>query len=306
MRNWIPLAVVLLIVGTLNTARGQTSQPVTLEQRMQIRRAPQMAQDSAVTAQQEAQGVRIEAPRRLVEATVARPSAKTEKAAFLGLATSPVPVALREQLKLKKGVGLVVEQVEKDSPAEQAGIKQYDVLEKLDDQWLVNVQQLVVLVRLHQAGDSIALSLIRQGQPQSTNVKLVEKDQVAIDDINVWNAIGTPWPSTANGVITIVPSTGAMDSTVTTNLPTVFRQVKVGSSGFTMSIANGGYTMTYTGGPNETHLLARDANNNVVFDGPIDTEDQRAKLPPEIAPMVQKTLATLPLRVREPSRQPQP
>src|SRR5258708_1330287 len=78
---------------------------------------------------------------------------KTEKAAFLGVSGSPVMPALREQLKLPKGVGLIVEHVEPKSPAEAAGIKQYDVLHKIGDQLLVNAHQLAVLVRMHKPGE---------------------------------------------------------------------------------------------------------------------------------------------------------
>src|SRR5438094_7079692 len=63
---------------------------------------------------------------------------KTERGTFLGLRTSNASAALREQLELAKGFGLVVETVEKDSPAEKASVQQYDVLQKLDDQLLVN------------------------------------------------------------------------------------------------------------------------------------------------------------------------
>ena len=115
---------------------------------------------------------------------------RKEKAAYLGVVTAPVTAALREQLKLKPGVGLVVESVQKDSPAEAAGIKQYDVMDKLDDQWLINSQQLAVLVRMHTPGDQIAVSVVRQGQPQTINAKLVEKELAVMDDANPWGVPG--------------------------------------------------------------------------------------------------------------------
>src|SRR6266850_4592977 len=37
---------------------------------------------------------------------------KLEKASYLGIATSPMPTVLRDQLKLDKGVGLVVDRVD--------------------------------------------------------------------------------------------------------------------------------------------------------------------------------------------------
>src|SRR5947209_13436888 len=51
---------------------------------------------------------------------------KTEPASYLGVSTSPANAALAEQLKLPRGIGLVVDYVEPKSPAEEAQIKPYD------------------------------------------------------------------------------------------------------------------------------------------------------------------------------------
>src|SRR4051812_40039727 len=107
---------------------------------------------------------------------------KTEKAAFLGVSGSPVMPVLREQLKLPRGVGLVVEHVEPKSPAEAAGIKQYDVLHKIGDQLLVNAHQLAVLVRMHKPDEEVTLTLLRQGESKDVKVKLTEKEVMALDD----------------------------------------------------------------------------------------------------------------------------
>src|SRR4051812_14577750 len=78
---------------------------------------------------------------------IAFAGAAMEKGAWLGVNTSPPPHVLRQQLQLPRGVGLVVDMVAPDSPAQAAGVKQYDVLHKLNDQILINQQQLAVLVR---------------------------------------------------------------------------------------------------------------------------------------------------------------
>src|SRR4051812_24735020 len=71
----------------------------------------------------------------------ARPG-KMEKGSYLGISASPVNGALRSQLNLQPGVGLVVESVEKESPAAEAGVLQYDVLQQFNDQILVDSRQL--------------------------------------------------------------------------------------------------------------------------------------------------------------------
>src|SRR5436190_2738660 len=91
-------------------------------------------QRAAVEERAQQDAAEADALRQHVRAfAVAAPGAKKEKAAFLGITTSPVPASLRQQLKLQKGLGLVVETIEKDSPAEQAGVQQYDVLQKLNE-----------------------------------------------------------------------------------------------------------------------------------------------------------------------------
>ncbi len=99
------------------------------------------------------------------------------KAAHLGVATEPVPEVLTEQLKLPRGTALAVSMVEPDSPAAAAGLKKNDLLIKLDDQLLINLPQLMVLVRMHKAGDEVKITYMRQGQTQTATAKLVEREQ---------------------------------------------------------------------------------------------------------------------------------
>ena len=122
---------------------------------------------------------------------------KTEKAAFLGVSGSPLTPALREQLKLPTGVGMVIDFVESNSPAESAGLKQYDILHKLDNQLLINAHQLAVLVRLHKPGEEVSLTVIHQGQPKEIKTALIEKEVTALDDRNPWGVPPGPWENTS-------------------------------------------------------------------------------------------------------------
>src|SRR6476660_8678591 len=56
------------------------------------------------------------------------------KGAYLGVSTSPASPVLQRQLGLPEGMGLVVEFVAPKSPAEEAGMRQYDVMQKINDQ----------------------------------------------------------------------------------------------------------------------------------------------------------------------------
>lgn len=111
-----------------------------------------------------------------------RVTREREKGAFLGISGSTVTGALREQLKLPRGVGLVVEHVQAKSAAEQAGVKRFDILHKLDDQLIINAHQLAVLVRMHKPGEDVKLTVIRGGESKELTAKLTEADLEPLDD----------------------------------------------------------------------------------------------------------------------------
>ena len=110
---------------------------------------------------------------------------KPVKGAWLGLTASPPPAALRHQLKLPDGTGLVVDFVQPKSPADQAGIKQYDLLTQLNEQILINSEQLAVLVRTFKPDEEIHLTFFREGERRTQSVTLVEHELPQLDDIRL-------------------------------------------------------------------------------------------------------------------------
>jgi hypothetical protein len=99
---------------------------------------------------------------------------RAEKQTWLGVAVSPATPVVAHQLKLPEGVGLIVDEVMPESPAAKAGLKQYDVLHKLDDQLLVNAEQLETLVRMHKSGDPVTLNVFHAGESTDLKVTLQE------------------------------------------------------------------------------------------------------------------------------------
>lgn len=135
--------------------------------------APKAAPAAALPPATPAPGV---APAPIAAPTPARP-VKKEKVVSLGVDVSQASPTTRDQLKLPRGVGLNVDAVHNDGPAKAADIQQHDVLEKLNDQWLVNPQQFYTLCRGMKAGDEVTLSLIRQGERKTVKAKLEEREQ---------------------------------------------------------------------------------------------------------------------------------
>ena len=95
---------------------------------------------------------------------------------FLGVETSQVPDVVTEQLGLAKGLGLVVDYVEPNSPAAAAGIQQNDILKMLNDQILIEPSQLRKLLQTFSDGAEVTLTILRKGQEQKVTVKLARKE----------------------------------------------------------------------------------------------------------------------------------
>ena len=97
------------------------------------------------------------------------------KATFLGVYATKLSPVVSRQLGLSGNLYLSVEQVSPGSPAEKAGLEQYDVLKKLDDQILVNQEQLLELVRSREANQQVSLTILRGGKEQVLKAKLGSK-----------------------------------------------------------------------------------------------------------------------------------
>lgn len=190
MGRFIMFAVAAIVgTGVVMAQRAAPDKPEqpSLEDLQNLRQGPSLEDLRRLQQRGLLEWMQEDTRLRNAQTLVANENAlRLEKAAFLGVSTSPVPAALREQLRLPGGFGLLVDHVEKGSPAEAAGVKQYDVLHKLDDQILINAQQMAALIRSHKAGDEIKLSVIHQGQPAVLPVKLAEKEVRPLEETNPW------------------------------------------------------------------------------------------------------------------------
>ena len=95
---------------------------------------------------------------------------------YLGIETSQVPTVVSEQLGMAKGLGLVVDYVEANSPAATAGVQQNDILKMLNDQILIEPSQLRKLLQTFPEGTEVTLTVLRKGQEQKLTAKLAKKE----------------------------------------------------------------------------------------------------------------------------------
>ena len=238
-------------------------------------------------AQAEMQRAQAEAQRVQVSDWVLYLQGRREKASFLGVSASPVTPVLREQLKLPAGVGMVIDFVEPKSPADEAGLKQYDVLHKLDDQLLVNAHQLAVLVRMRKPGEEVTLTVIHAGEAKPVKVKLVEHEVMALDDKSPWGAPPMPFDAPVGADILKFRN---FDQDFQLKLPPGasiggggggnFRAQVNATGSATMSDDTGTITVTQT--PAGRHLVAIDKSGKQLFNGPINTPEEVQKLPEHV------------------------
>lgn len=242
---------------------------------------------------------------------------KMVKASYLGVVAHPADPTLRKQLSLPDGVGLVVEHVETGSPADQAKVEKHDVLQKLDDQLLINPEQLMVLVRMHKAGDEIKLTVIRQAKPVTLTAKLVEKEvpemgdrPMGMDFMNPGRMpmnmrMGAPampgqmmpqggMPGMPGGMPGAAPGAPMMNPRPSTTNRAVgggaeFRFNLGGANAVLgqMAFSDGTHTLLLSVGTDGKTLEVKDKDGKVIFNGPVNTPEQRKALPEGVAPKLE-------------------
>ena len=94
--------------------------------------------------------------------------------AFIGLVTRPAASEVRAQLKLGIGFGLAIEEVMPGSPSVAAGLRENDILVRLNDQRIVSPEQLQILVIDAGKGKEITLTYFREGTEHTAKVVVGE------------------------------------------------------------------------------------------------------------------------------------
>ena len=231
---------------------------------------------------------------------------------FLGVGISPVSPTLTAQLGLPNGSGLVVGHIVPDSPA-AAALKEHDILLKLDDQILVDARQLSVLVRNHKEGDEVTLSYLRGGKPATVRVKLAKHEVPKITAMfeqafpggeeDVFGFAGGggsfelpqhpgaslhPGETThehMNRVLSLLgraPDGGPTRIQIERRSGPGFRAMSVnpGNSNLVFSDDQGSLDLTIRDGAKT--LVARNAQGEQVFSGPVTTPEERKAIPPDV------------------------
>ena len=244
------------------------------------------------------------------------------KVTFLGVSSSVLSARMSEQLNLPPNVYLSVDQVSIGSPASEAGLKLYDVILKLDDQILVNSPQLKALVRMKKPGDRVELKILRKGKPLTLQVTLSEVEKPfnttnprfgmrKLDTLKKdlfsqdFDSLSQDMDSFIRDFLQenersripkILDRINSDETHLNRNSPLHKYQSNPPSvQSFSFSskqkhivIEDDNGTIEFTVKDGRKHLQAKDKEGNSIFDGPVDTVQQRKKLPKNIREKLQK------------------
>jgi len=92
----------------------------------------------------------------------------------LGIRGTDVTESIKKQFKLTVDRGVIISQVEPDSPADRAGLKKYDVIVEINGQAVESWKDLRFKVADIQPGQTVALKIVREGKEMMVKAKVDE------------------------------------------------------------------------------------------------------------------------------------
>lgn len=95
---------------------------------------------------------------------------------FIGVYTQPLNPELSEFFGVDKGTGLLIERLEKDSPAEKAGLRVGDVIISADGKRVETTEELSRIIQDKEKGDKIAIEILRDRKKRSVDVEVEEEE----------------------------------------------------------------------------------------------------------------------------------
>ncbi len=258
----------------------------------------------------------------------------SEQTTYLGIHVTPVEPGLAWHLGLPDGFYQSVQYIAPDSPAAAAGLKEHDILQKVNDQLIINFEQLHVLIRSKKAGEKVKLTVLRQGSEKQLDAKLGSRDVAsASPEVAHGSAIYgyIPTPDGKKLELSFHPDhPHDLPKEVREHIEEQIKKSKKGgidfywhgdkkdqipqkhegeskkSEGKKHSSSNSTVTRTVkASGKGELHyektngletLKAVGPDGAVLFDGPINTPEEKAKVPAEMLKWLEESLKNKPRR----------
>jgi serine protease Do len=94
---------------------------------------------------------------------------------IIGLSVQAITPALADGLGLSRTFGVVVSDVQPDSPADRAGVQVRDIVVAVDEKPIESVPVMTLALGARQAGETVALGLIRDRHTLSVPITVIER-----------------------------------------------------------------------------------------------------------------------------------
>jgi serine protease Do len=114
---------------------------------------------------------------------VAKPHS-SRSGAWLGVYTQSVDDEIAEGFKLATNSGAIINQVVEDSPADEAGLRENDIVIAIDGRRVETADDLTDMIRDHEAGDKVSIKVMRDGAEKEFQVTLDDRREES--DPTVW------------------------------------------------------------------------------------------------------------------------
>jgi serine protease Do len=95
---------------------------------------------------------------------------------FLGIFPASLTPSAAQQLGSPVDSGVIVERVEQGTPAAEAGLQQGDIITAIDGEQVKDTGDLFAALRNYQPGDSVELTVVRDGNEQTVSLTLGERE----------------------------------------------------------------------------------------------------------------------------------
>ena len=137
---------------------------------------------------------------------VVKKAEAVKKYGYLGVTLKAVSREVAEHLGLDDGRGLMIDTVQKDSPAEKAGLAPRDIVLKIDDQIIFSLEQLKKLVASIKPGTGITIQRIRKGKTGTVKAALGGTAQRSwgrrgAEEVQMWRRFLAPGGKPQGGVV---------------------------------------------------------------------------------------------------------